>query len=274
MDMLIGVDLGQMQSFAAVAALSRTPIIGPDERVARTSTGAPIHRYSVAGLRRHPLGTSYASVVEHLVEQARRSEMGPRPKVVLDGSGVGVPVCELVRTALKASPLIEVWSLTITSGASVTEPSFRQVRVAKIEIVSTLRAALETDLIRIPPELPFAADLRRELADLRVKITDASNEVFGAEQGSFDDLVMAVALPIWLSTWLDSRGTFIAGPASRVVVPENTSPAMLALTQGGRVRLGRRPGGVIDPDRAGWRPVGTFPLAPRGGSGIFGDPNR
>jgi hypothetical protein len=162
--------------------------------------------------------------------------------------------------------------LAITSGASVTEPSFRRVRVAKVEIVSTLRAALESDLIRIPPELPFAADLKRELADLRVKITDASNEVFGAEQGSFDDLVMAVALPIWLSAWLDSRGMFIAGPGTRVGPIENTSAAMRALTQGGRITFPNRHGG--DADRRGWRPVsGGIPLAPRRGAGIYGDPD-
>jgi hypothetical protein len=273
MDMLIGVDLGQMQSFAAVAAIWRTPVLGPDGQVARTSTGIPIHRYSVAGLRRHPLGTSYACVVEHLVERVRRPEMGPRPMVVLDGSGVGGPVCELVRTALKATPLIEVWAVTITPGESVTEAGFRRVRVAKVEIVSSLRALLEQDLLRIPPDLPFAGDLKRELADLRVKITDASHEVFEAAPGGADDLCSAVALPIWLSTWLDSRGKFIAGPGPRVLPPESTSTASRAVTQGGRITFPDRRGG--DADRRGWQPgFGAIPLAPRRGTGIFGDPDQ
>jgi hypothetical protein len=121
--------------------------------------------------------------------------------------------------------------------------------------------------------LEFTADLKRELADLRVKITNASNEVFGAGQGSFDDLVMAAALPIFLSTWLDTRQAFITGPGPRVGPIENTSAAARAVTQGGRVQLGRRQSG--DPDRRGWMPgFGAIPLAPRGGSGIFGDPDR
>jgi hypothetical protein len=273
MDMLIGVDLGQMQSFAAVAALSRTPVIGPDGQVARTSTGAPIHSYNLMGLRKHPLGTSYTRVVDHLVEQVQRPEMGPRPRVVLDGTGVGVPVCELVRTALKPSPSIEVWSIAITSGTSVTEVGFRRVHAAKVEIVSVLRAVLESDLLRIPPQLEFTADLRRELADLRVKITDASNEVFGAGPGSFDDLVRAAALPIFLSTWLDARQTFITGPGPRVGPIENTSAAARAVMQGGRITFPDRRGS--DADRRGGRPgFGAIPLALRGGSGIFGDPDR
>jgi hypothetical protein len=45
------------------------------------------------------------------------------------------------------------------------------------------------------------------------------------------------------------------------------------VTMGGKVTFPDRRGG--DADRRGWRPgFGAIPLAPRGGSGIFGDPDR
>src|SRR5208283_933986 len=36
--------------------------------------------------------------------------------------------------------------------------------------------------------------------DFQVKITDSANETFSAREGAHDDLVLAVALPVWLAS--------------------------------------------------------------------------
>ena len=44
--------------------------------------------------------------------------------------------------------------------------------------------------------------MKQELLNFRVKITANANETFNAREGTHDDLVLAVALPIWLASSL------------------------------------------------------------------------
>jgi len=46
--------------------------------------------------------------------------------------------------------------------------------------------------------LPFADDLVRELSDFRVKLTARGRATYAARLGGHDDLVVAVALAVWL----------------------------------------------------------------------------
>jgi hypothetical protein len=73
------------------------------------------------------------------------------------------------------------------------------LNVAKIELVGSIRAALESQRIKVPPELEHADTLKRELADFRVNVTEAGHETFNAREGAHDDLVLAVSLPVWLA---------------------------------------------------------------------------
>jgi hypothetical protein len=49
----------------------------------------------------------------------------------------------------------------------------------------------------IAASLPDAAVLARELADFRVRYTDAGNAQFSARKGAHDDLVLALALAVF-----------------------------------------------------------------------------
>jgi hypothetical protein len=82
----------------------------------------------------------------------------------------------------------------------VTLTGYRMMNVAKIELVGSIRSALESQRIKVPPELEHADTLKRELADFRVKVTEAGHETFSAREGAHDDLVLAVSLPIWLAS--------------------------------------------------------------------------
>jgi hypothetical protein len=247
MDTWIGLDLGQMQSFAAAAVLRRTPL--PE----RTSAGAVVCRFDCLAIKRYPLGTSYADIVRHMVEQAQRPELWADrpPRICVDKTGCGAAVLEMLRTALKPFPTLECWGIVITAGKAVTRPGPREVHVAKVELAGAIRQVLEDGRLRVPPRLEFAEALKRELQDFTVRVTDAANETFSASGGGWDDLVIATALPVWLSGWLDSRGVpFIVGPGMRVLPPEYRSAASRAATMGGIVSFCRQP---FDRDRQGCR---------------------
>ena len=53
--------------------------------------------------------------------------------------------------------------------------------------------------LTVPPRLPYADVLRTELANFQVRVTAAAHEVYAARAGQHDDLVISVALPVWLA---------------------------------------------------------------------------
>jgi hypothetical protein len=254
-DHLIGVDLGQFSAYSAACVLRRTPLHSPAGQPERTSTGATLCRFDVLALKRYAHGTAYTDVVAHVVDQAQRRELWsgqpPRPpRICVDATGVGAPVMEMFRTALRPHPLVECWGVTITAGRSITQPGPMAICAAKQEIAGCIRSVLESSRLRVPVELEFASALKRELGDFTIKVTQAGNEIFEAGAGRYDDLVMCVAIPIFVATWLDSRQVpVIAGPGPRVLSAYR--PASHAVTMGGVIQF-RRP--ATGRDRSGWRP--------------------
>jgi hypothetical protein len=93
--------------------------------------------------------------------------------------------------------------------------------------------------------------LRRELGDFTVRVTPAGNETFEAGAGQYDDLVMCVAIPIFVSTWLETNQIpVIGGPGPRVF-PAGYRPASHAATMGGLFEFS---GQLLGRDRSSWRP--------------------
>jgi hypothetical protein len=163
----------------------------------------------------------------------------PRPpRICIDGTGTGAAVAEMFRSALLPHPRIECWAVVITAGRAVNQAGPRSVNVAKVELAGEIRSVLESSRLKVPAELEFADALKRELGDFTVKITAASNETFEAGAGQYDDLVMCVAIPVFVSTWLDTKQVpVIAGTGPRVL-PAEYRPKSRAVSFGGVWRPG------------------------------------
>jgi hypothetical protein len=79
-------------------------------------------------------------------------------------------------------------------------PVFRAIELTRNRTarVETCWPSPESRRIKVPPTLPEAAPLVRELTTFQLKIAPAANEVFGAwREGQYDDLVLADAIGIW-----------------------------------------------------------------------------
>jgi hypothetical protein len=201
MDTFIGLDLGQLVDPTAAVIVRRSLAIDETGRPDRTLQGRPLYRFDIAAMKRYPLGTSYPAIIRHVVGQLERTEMGRRPKLVIDGTGVGVAVVDMFRRALKPyARTIECWDIVITGGRAVTKTTRWTWHVAKIQIAGAIREALDSERLKVPREVDPDGILRRELQDFKVEITAAGNETFNARQGAHDDLVLATALPIWLAS--------------------------------------------------------------------------
>lgn len=200
MDTWVGLDLGQLVDPSAAVALRRTFAVDRHGRIERTIRGHALYRYDVAAVRQYPLGTSYPAIVQHIIGQLRRPEFGRRPKLVIDGTGVGVAVVDMFRRALRPlGDAVACYDISITAGRAATQTGKYSWHVAKLQIAGAIREALDSGRLKISREVDPAGLLKRELQDFKVTITVAGNETFTARSGAHDDIVLATALPIWLA---------------------------------------------------------------------------
>ena len=102
----IGLDLGQKHDFTAIAVIER-----PEHRLAWMP---PPVGLAVRHLERIPLGTPYPRVVERVCAIVRNPKLGDC-RLVVDATGIGVPVVDLFRAGGLSG---RITAVTITGGES------------------------------------------------------------------------------------------------------------------------------------------------------------
>jgi hypothetical protein len=174
----LGVDLGQAKDYSALAAVERT--------------GAGL---CVRHLERLPLGTPYTEVARRVAERAQ--ELG-RPAgccVVVDATGVGMPVVDMLRERMAGR---RMYAVRITS--KVKERKAGAVwRAPKGDILKVMREMLTNGGLKIAAGTEGAAALIDEMMGMRFRRKKRTgHEEFGAwGAGRHDDLTIAVALACW-----------------------------------------------------------------------------
>jgi hypothetical protein len=202
MDYFVGVDLGSHVDFSAVSVLARSLAIGRDGRPARDSKGDQLFDWRLRALMRFPLRTPYPTIAEKIARIALKPELRA-PRVMVDESGVGVAVLEMIRTALLGRPDVQVWGMMITAGESWRVVRKHEMNVSKVQLVGAFAAVLHSGRFRVcrkPDGRPIdGADvLEKELAAFKVHQSKRSDsELFGADAGKHDDCVACVSLPVF-----------------------------------------------------------------------------
>ena len=199
----VGVDLGQAKDFTALAILECAELLGAWDPVLYA------HRKYVElrlrYLERMPLGTSYPSVAERVVKITRSAGMAGRCILVVDATGVGRPVVDLLKRERPGCTLMPV---NITGGASESRNG-GYYGVPKRDMVTGLQVLLQSGGLQIASGIPHGATLATEMADMRAKVTAAGNTQFGAwREGAHDDLVLAVALACWSAHKMYPHGPY------------------------------------------------------------------
>ena len=184
-DYFIGLDLGQASDFTALAVVERRP----------GENGSEEAPYSLRHLQRFPLGTAYTAIVPAVARLANKAPLAGRVTLVVDQTGVGRPMVDMLRGALIQVPIIPV---TITAGQRLTITADGSHRVPKRALVFCLQRLLNTGRLKVARTLPEAETLLQEMRNFRVRITPAVHETFGTwRDGEHDDLVLAAALACW-----------------------------------------------------------------------------
>ncbi len=192
---VLGLDLGQVQDFTALAVIERPTVVQAGEK--------PV--YSLRHLQRFELGMPYTEVVPEVLGIARSEPLKGSP-VVTDQTGVGRAVVDLFRYSGGGLYVVPV---TITAGQEAHRDDKHNWHVPKKDLVGCLQVVLQSGRLRLPSKLPLTEVLVKELHSFQVKITLSANETFGSwREGSHDDLVLALALACW---WADRHPPWTPG---------------------------------------------------------------
>ncbi len=182
MTFVVGLDLGQASDPTAVAVLERIH----DRRL-----------WALRHLSRFRLGTPYTEIVEQIRLLTNAWPLKGNSHLVVDATGVGRPVMDLLRRPGLGSRLV---GITIHGGDNaVRDPVMGGFRVPKREIVSNLQLLFQQRRLRIAAGLPEAEVFLTELASFQIRIsTTTGHDAYSARSAEHDDLVLAVGLAAWL----------------------------------------------------------------------------
>jgi hypothetical protein len=202
----VGLDLGQSRDYTALICV-RKSISVVDGLPERTRAGQEVYNLLCNHAERFPLGTSYPMIVRAVGELVRRPELIGRPVLSIDRTGVGGAVFDMFRQANLPCSLEGV---SITAGREASHVSRGLWNIPKIELISVVQAALSTGRLKFVRTLPHRDTIISELMDYRVTVTANANETIDARSGKHDDLVLALALPVWFASgnYYYSRGCF------------------------------------------------------------------
>jgi phage terminase large subunit-like protein len=173
----VGVDLGQVSDFTAIAAIEET-----DERAYRVR--------HLERMRHVP----YPDIVARI--RTLVAQLPEPPSIAVDATGVGRPVVDMLREADIPGDL---YAITLTGGSAVTRGDNLERHVPKRDVASTVAILLQTGRLKVSLRIPDASVLLHELMNFRVKINVNANETYEAwRESDHDDLVLAVGLALWL----------------------------------------------------------------------------
>ncbi|MEO8127649.1 MAG: hypothetical protein ABI822_11195 [Bryobacteraceae bacterium] len=110
-EFFVGLDLGQKRDFTAFCVVERrVEKFDVKDRVSWDHLRRT--RFHLRHLGRLPLGTPYPEVVERMVTMVQSGVLRGRCELVVDATGVGGPVVDLLRAARLGCPVVPV---TITA---------------------------------------------------------------------------------------------------------------------------------------------------------------
>jgi hypothetical protein len=226
-DYVLGLDLGQLHDFTALALLEE-PCWIPGRTAVDTQALAPEGAEGWTGLdqlaprqRAHwrftaeqagrppdpPLylrhlercrGVPYPDVVKRVQGLLATPPLATaHVAVVVDSTGVGRGVTDLMY-AVGLHPVCA----TIHGGRDTTgDLNTCEVHVPKRELIMAAQLALQQSRLRIAAGLPHATTLADELQNYRVKLSAAGHDSYNAREGEHDDLILATALAVWFRGW-------------------------------------------------------------------------
>jgi hypothetical protein len=144
-------------------------------------------------------------------ELAAKQEKEAVITYILDSTGLGGPICELVEEKL---PLADIRRVYITGGINVNiaHDDPHEYHWPKNQLISGLLAAFDSGIIKLTRQSKEIDAVIDELSNFEIKISEEGRDSYNAAPSKHDDLVVALALAVaFASLDGDSSGPMIWG---------------------------------------------------------------
>lgn len=200
MEYIIGGDIGKINDPSTIAVMKHKPKYREQEArpgsvESLKAPGVLMHHYQLVHLEKIPLGTSYPAVARRLLNVSEHKDLIGVSEMVLDVTGVGEAVYDLVVEA-GGSPV----PVVLTAGQA---PVYNEERgtwsLPKKNLVASLIKLYHTGRLTMNPKLPHIDDLQEQLKGFTIKLKkDSAHASYEAMKDEVhDDLVIALGLCSW-----------------------------------------------------------------------------
>ena len=205
----IGVDLGQRRDRTAIVIIEVADIAS-NQRSAVTYAPDRRTRRAVRHMERLPLDTPYTAIVERVTRLANELAASNPCTVVVDATGVGLPVVDALRT-----PAARWRLMPVTIGHSDRDTYVDGFwRVAKRDLVARLQIAFDFEELTISRALPETETIVEELTAMRASLRGSGHTRYESPGHAQDDLAIALSLAWWAA---DSRRAGQLGEDKRLL---------------------------------------------------------
>ena len=182
---IIGIDIGKSTDPTAICVAT------PSRRKGQIS-------FQVRHLERIPLGLPYPEIFERIAtvieSVAGRSRF--RPRVLIDATGVGQPVVDLLRLRIRGA---DIHGVLLRAGELHTYRNGAKhitIVIGKAKLAKRLQAMIQNGRVHLP-DTDEARALAAELLNYEVRIDENGTDRYGAfKSGTHDDLVTALAFSV------------------------------------------------------------------------------
>jgi len=196
----VGLDLGQVNDFSALAVVERVRVLPPgvsvqDYMIRRERGMVPeaVEELRVRHLQRWALGTPYPDLVDEVCALMASDELRAA-WLFVDGTGVGVAVKDLFQAAYLGRRMGRNWPVTVTITGGEKGTGYH---LPKRDLLSAVQVPLQQERLKISAGLALGPVLERELTSFRMKLSTNghdSYDVIRREGEGHGDLVIALAL--------------------------------------------------------------------------------
>ncbi len=197
MQFYLGVDFGSQQDYSAFALVRQNQVV----KVKQNGFGGISYEdialeYQLLFLERIELGTAYHRIVDRIGGILRDEDLRGETMVVPDATGVGVPIIQMMRER-GVTPMTPI---SIHGGMTVSPNDFGGYSVPKRDLVTALTIVVQSRRLRVASDVKYRAQLVHEMQSFTLKTTKSGNDTYEAlMEKDHDDLVMALAMAIWLA---------------------------------------------------------------------------
>ena len=200
----IGVDLAQSRDRTVLVAVDSFRLepeptieemnaINPvrDALRGRVRTPRAQLHHEIVHIDRLPAGIGYPEQVVRIVQTASALSVEETAGLVVDATGVGRPVVDMIRSACE----FPLRAVTITGGSEVVKAG-RDYSVPKADLVGVLEVTLSTRQLHVVAGLPHTEELDKELRAFGYELGVTGKPRYEGK-GAHDDIVTALSLALW-----------------------------------------------------------------------------